>query len=121
MAWLWSCSPVASSLPTDDLLRSARYQNPAEGTNDAAQGALTRFRRGCARIATGYLSGDGARGSRQMKGPGRARRGRIAVHQAESKQRVRSKLRTTWAAAPDGAQAPAFSAWGSSLRVEPVS
>src|SRR5262249_42959109 len=31
MAWLWSCSPVASSLPSDDLLRSARYQNPAEG------------------------------------------------------------------------------------------
>src|SRR5262249_2828334 len=35
-------------------------------------------------------------------------------------ERVRSKLRT-WAAAPDGARAPAFSASGSSLRAEPVS
>ena len=40
-----------------------------KATNDAAQRALTRFPRGCARIATGYLSGGGPRGSRQMKGP----------------------------------------------------
>src|SRR5262249_51693010 len=70
-----------------------------KATNDAAQRALTRFRRGCARIATGYLAGGGRRGSRQMEGPRRARRGRIAVHQAQSKQRVRSKLRTTWVSA----------------------
>ncbi len=37
-----------------------------------------------------------------------------------AQERVRSKLRT-WAAAADAAQAPAFSAWGSSLRAAPVS
>ena len=35
-----------------------------------------------------------------------------------AQERVRSKLRT-WAAAPDGAQAPAVWAWGSGLRAGP--
>src|SRR6516225_6089671 len=37
-----------------------------------------------------------------------------------AQERFRSRLRT-WAAAPDAAQAPAFSAWGSRLRAAPVS
>src|SRR5262249_43020648 len=43
------------------------------------------------------------------------------VHADSTPRDVRTKLRTTWAAAPDGARAPAFSAWGSSLRAGPVS
>src|SRR5215467_402486 len=41
-------------------------------------------------------------------------------HSFAAQERFRSRLRT-WAAAPDAAQAPAFSAWGSSLRAAPVS
>src|SRR5262249_47708925 len=43
------------------------------------------------------------------------------VNADERAARYRSKLRRTWATAPDGAQALAFSAWGSSLRAGPVS
>src|SRR5215831_3940741 len=38
-----------------------------------------------------------------------------------TKRDVCSKLRTTWAAAPDAVHRPGVWAWGSSLRAEPVS
>ena len=42
-----------------------------------------------------------------LVGEGAHRERGAVVHHAQSKERVRSKLRTTWAAAPDGAQPPA--------------
>jgi len=52
---------------------------------------------------------------------GRTEARRRCASSAQSKEPVRSKLRTTWAAAPDGAQAPAVWASRSSLRAGPVS
>src|SRR5262245_54543779 len=149
-----------------------------EATNDVAQRALTVFRRGCARIATGHLPGGAhavvvigndrdvhgavaARGRAQLRqnqglelrlrhrrlvglylrrlvghAPAAAtfelertllRLSRIdaalSVRDSASARRrnvCAAKLRT-WAAAPDGARAPAFSASGSSLRAGPAS
>src|SRR5262245_58479118 len=149
-----------------------------QATNDVAQRALTRFRRGCARITTGHLP-DGANaivvirndrdvhGGLRTAGPRatqpkprprapflssaasrvsssatrrswspffeiamrqRLNAGAFFAHSVRdstsaeraAQERVRSKLRT-WAAAPDGAQAPAVWAWGSGLRAAPVS
>src|SRR5262249_3300351 len=147
-----------------------------QATNDVAQRAFTRFRRGCARVAAGHLPG-GANAivvicnDRDVHSAAAVRcraqlsqnqglelrlclrrlvghsplfnrdaaafeRGRIllrlprtsaahSVSNSTSAERaaqegIRSKLRT-WAAAPDGTQAPGAWAWGSSPRAGPVS
>src|SRR5262249_1884839 len=155
-----------------------------QATDDVAQRALTRFRRGCARVATSHLPGGADAivvvcNDRDVHGAAALRcraqlgqdqglelrfrlrqllgfclrrlvghgpllkrdaaafeRGRIllrlphasATHSVRdstsaeraAQERVRGKLRT-WAAAPDGALAPAFWASESSLRAGPVS